>query len=394
MINTRAGVGFQPLVYQPDWTTSPLLSSRESRFYMHMFITETAPRLFPASPELFLRRMIASALETPHLLHALLASACSHHGRLIKDPSLNSKASFLKFTNLSISGLRSVLCDKSPPLTAESVATAMALCTNDVCHGNMHTWRTHLHGVMRLFSVFLDGQPTPYTSDPYVQFLTKWFITMDSLAGLSGLSNQCILSSPSELLERVFDRFDTHVNDICGYSLKLAPLLARLSDLLCRRHGGFPWAQDLAIEAQTLETELQSLTDCSAFVNGNFPGIQSTHLAFVHSTLLHTHRRVQRLPRNHDTVQTDIRNILSAIMSIPPFSSGNILILWPIFSAGCEADDDHDRELIYNRMGDMETLGMGSFTRARELLAKYWASETTMPWDAYFANLGCELVLF
>ena len=387
-------MGFQPLVYQLDWTTSLLLSSSESRFFMHMFITQTAPRLFPASPELFLRRMIASALETPHLLYALLASACSHHGRLIKDPSLNSKASFLKFTNLSISGLRSVLCDRSTPLTAESVTTAMALCTNDVCHGNMQTWRTHLHGVMRLFSVFLDDQPTPYTSDLYVQCLAKWFTTVDILARLSGLGNQCILTSPSELLDRVFDRVDMHVNEICGYSLKLAPLLARLSDLLCRCHSGFSATQDLAIEAQTLETELKCLTDCSAFVNENFPGLQSTHLAFVHSTLLHTHRRVQCLPRNHETVQTDIRNILSAIMSIPPFSSGNILILWPIFSAGCEADDGHDRELIYNRMGDMETLGMGSFTRARGLLTKYWASETTMPWDTYFANLGCELVLF
>lgn len=49
---------------------------------MHIFSTKPASRLFPAAPGSFLRSMISTALDTPHLLYALLAAACSHHQSL------------------------------------------------------------------------------------------------------------------------------------------------------------------------------------------------------------------------------------------------------------------------------------------------------------------------
>lgn len=361
---------------------------------MHIFHTETAPRLFPAAPTLFLQRIIASSLETPHLLYALLASACSHHSRLVQDTGPKSKVSCLRFTNLSISSLRSALSETNATLTAETVTTAMALCTNDVCNGNMRTWRTHLGGVMRLLSAFLNTQGTSRIADPYVQCLVKWFTTMDVLAGLSGLSTSRVMSSDTGLLDRSFDLLSPHVDDICGYSLQLAPLLARLSQLVQRqRHTEPRMQQDILAEARRLEIEILSLVECSVS-GGDSLELQSTHLAFVHSALLHLHRRVQILPGNHEAVKEDIRKVIAAVEDIPPFSSTNILILWPMFSVGCETDDTKEREFIHKRMGDMQSLGMGNFTRARELLSNFWASETSLSWDIYFANLGLELVLF
>ncbi|CAG7957782.1 unnamed protein product [Penicillium nalgiovense] len=391
--NQSVNQSLNPIAHQPVLNPSPFLS-KESQFFMHIFNTETAPRLFPAAPALFLQRTITSSLETPHLLYALLASACSHHSRLVQDTGPSSKVSCLRFTNLSISSLRSALSETNATLTAETVTTAMALCTNDVCNGNMQTWRTHLGGVMRLLGAFLDSQGTPRIADPYIQCLIKWFTTMDVLAGLSGLGTSGVMSPGTRLLDRSFDLLSPHVDDICGYSLKLAPLLARLSQLLQRQcHTGPGMQQDILAEARRLETEILSLVECSVS-SGYSLELQSTHLAFVHSALLHLHRRVQTLPRNHETVKEDIRNIITAVEDIPPFSSANILILWPMFSAGCETDDTKEREFIHNRMGDMQSLGMGNFTRARELLTKFWASETSLPWDIYFANLGLELVLF
>lgn len=151
--------------------------------------------------------------------------------------------------------------------------------------------------------------------------------------------------------------------------------------------------QGILAEAQKLEIEIISLVECGVS-GGDSIELQSTHLAFVHSALLHLHRRVQILPRNHETVKEDIRKVITAVKDIPPFSSANILILWPMFSVGCESDDPKECEFIHNRMGDMQSLGMGNFTRGRELLNKFWTSETSLPWDMYFANLGLELVLF
>jgi hypothetical protein len=362
---------------------------------MHIFSTETAPRLFPAAPPLFLQRMIASSLETPHLLYALLASACSHHSRLVKDTGPSSKVSCLKFTNLSISSLRSALTDKNATLTAEAVTTAMALCTNDVCNGNMQTWRTHLGGVMRLLAIFLDSQGKLRIDDHYIQCLVKWFTTMDVIAGLSGLSGTGVLSSGNGLLDRRFELLNRQIDDICGYSLKLVPLLARLSDMVqTQNRSVFGMQHKVVVESHTLELDILSLVECSVPENSHHLGLQSTHLAFVHSALLHLHRRVQMLPKNHDLVKTDLLNIIDAVKQIAPFSAANILILWPVFSAGCETDDAEERAFIDTRMGDMQSHGLGNFTRARELLRKFWASETPLPWDSYFANLGLELVLF
>ncbi|KAJ5521303.1 hypothetical protein N7527_005418 [Penicillium freii] len=346
------------------------------------------------APALFLQRIIASSLETPHLLYALLASACSHHSRLVQDTGPKSRVSCLRFTNLSISSLRSALSETNATLTAETVTTAMALCTNDVCNGNMQTWRTHLGGVMRLLGAFLDSQGTPRIADPYIQCLVKWFTTMDVLAGLSGLSTSGVMGSDTGLLDRSFDQLNPHVDDICGYSLQLAPLLARLSQLVQRQcHTGPAMQEDVLEESRRLETEILSLVECSVS-GGNSLELQSTHLAFVHSALLLLHRRVQTLPSNRETVKEDIGKVIAAVGKIPPFSSANILILWPMFSVGCETDDTKEREFIHKRMGDMQSLGMGNFTRARELLSRFWASETSLSWDTYFSNLGYELVLF
>ncbi|CAI7654068.1 unnamed protein product [Penicillium glandicola] len=383
-----------PIAHQPILNLSPFLSSKESQFFMHIFHTETAPRLFPAAPVLFLQRIIASSLETPHLLYALLASACSHHSRLVQDTGPKSRVSCLRFTNMSISSLRSALSETSATLTAETVTTAMALCTNDVCNGNMQTWRTHLGGVMRLLGAFLNSQGTLPITDPYIQCLVKWFTTMDVLAGLSGLGTSSVMNSDIGLLGRSFDLLSLHVDDICGYSLKLAPLLARLSHLVQRQGQNGPrMQQEVLGKARRLEIEILSLVDCSVS-DGDSLELRSTHLAFVHSALLHLHRRVQELPKSHETVKEDITKIIAAVEDIPPFSSANILILWPMFSVGCETDDTKEREFIHNRMGDMQGLGMGNFTRARELLSRFWACETSLSWDNYFAELGLELVLF
>lgn len=371
---------------------------------MHIFATQTAKTLFPAAPDLFLQRMISSALVTPHLLHALLASACSHHGRLLQDSSPGPMVTCLKYTNLSISSLRQELSNAEPKLSAEMVTTAMALCTNDVCNGNMEIWRTHLRGVLRLLVAFLKDQTMSSTTiEPFIECLVKWFKTMDTIAALSGRDGQCIHISEDSTLKKVLPPPRGDVDDICGYSLELIPTMAEISSLVRVKQSSA--TQDVILSNTStseieVETKLHSLIEepmpklrHSSDKNFNWD-LQSTHRAFVHSALLHLHRRVKILPKHDIRVRTDISNILETVTQIPPFSFANILILWPIFSAGCETDIAAEREMIQQRMENMQTLGMGNFTRARELLHRFWSSGTSLPWDEYFSQVGLELVLF
>jgi hypothetical protein len=89
-----------------------------------------------------------------------------------------------------------------------------------------------------------------------------------------------------------------------------------------------------------------------------------------------------------------VLNILNALRSIRPTSTANILLLWPIFSAGCETDEVAERGLVDERMGIMQDMGMGNFTRARRVLNRFWAAGTEERWDVWLAGVGVDLVLF
>lgn len=400
------GLNRQSLVkhtYQPSDNLSPWLSSTDSRFYMHIFSTETANRFFPAAPEIFIRKMISAALDTPHLLYALLAAACSHHSRLVRDTGPRSSIACLKFTNLAISNLNSALSNVKEVLRVETITTAMVLCTNDVCNGNMHTWRTHLCGVLQLLNTFL-GTCSAYTGDAYVQCLVKWFTTMDIMAGLSAHRSSCIYDHTSGSLYQ-FPRTNAEdVDDICGYSLELVPILSRLSRLSSqvgsKAATGTEMLQSITWEAATLETEIdllieKAVTDTtSKDTGGLISELRHTHVAFVYAALLHLRRRVQMLPKNHIDVRRAVRRALEAVLRIPPSSPMNIMILWPIFSIGCESEIPGEREIIQGRMANMERIGMGNFTRTRKLLETYWKSDSCLPWSVYFSQLGLDLVLF
>ena len=405
--HTPDSVDKMPLVHQPLLNHSPFLHSEESRFLMHTFATQTAQMLFPAAPEFFLQRMISAAMETPHLLHALLASSCSHHSRLVQDSDPNSKLICLKYTNLAISGLREALCDPDQVTRHETVTTAMALCMNDVCNGNMKIWRTHLRGVLRILITVLQHQRVlpNVMDDPFIQCLVKWFKTMDILAALSGVHGKCIHDPGHGPLDGLSDHTTWYVDEISGYSLELIPILAEVSELARQIRIHAPGelektAPEIMVQSDELETKLYGLVDRPVSNETLSRGgsvaleLQSTHLAFVHSALLHLHRRVQSHPKGHVKVRTDVKNILDALSLIEPQSFINILTLWPIFSAGCETEESEERGTILARMGNMQSLGMGNFTRAREVLRNYWESGSQLPWDVHLAHLGLEIVLF
>ncbi|KAB8268674.1 hypothetical protein BDV30DRAFT_8791 [Aspergillus minisclerotigenes] len=401
---------FTILPRQLHLNPSPFLSTKESIFFLRMFATETAPRLFPAAPGIFVHQLVNRALETPHLLHALLASASSHHGRLVGDTAATSRTTTLKFTNFAVSGLRTALSRTEEMPKAETTMTALTLCTNDICNGNRDIWRAHLSGATRLLASFLDLQAEASSvADPFDLCLIKWFATLDIMAILTGISASPTDREPCWYLDKIPGTQVGYVDDISGYSLELIPMLAQLGRMAGRQE---LWTAakygvqstlpgQLLEESRELEYRIRSITarTVSDFTlkNHNSPltvDLQHTHRAFVHASLLHLHRRVQLLPRDHSQVKEDITNIVNAVMNIDPFSPANILILWPMFSAGCETSFVSERDLIQNRMANMQNLGLGNYTRARDMLRIFWSSGSSQPWDIYFAEQGIQLVLF
>ncbi|KAF7589801.1 hypothetical protein BBP40_003863 [Aspergillus hancockii] len=229
------------------------------------------------------------------------------------------------------------------------------------------------------------------------------------MANLAGIDANPAEKNRCWYLNKIPETRVGYVDDISGYSPELIPLLARLGQLADRQelpvaveHGvQITLPQELLEEAQGLEASIMCLTErtvSDATLENHGSGLasdlQNTHRAFIHATLLHLHRRVLLLPRDHIQVMEDIVNIINAVQLIDPFSPANILILWPMFSAGCETNHASERNLIQDRMSNMQSLGMGNYTRARDLMRKFWMCDSSLPWDVYYARLGLHLVLF
>lgn len=63
-----------------------------------------------------------------------------------------------------------------------------------------------------------------------------------------------------------------------------------------------------------LEIEILSLVECSVF-SGDSLKLRSTDLPLY--TLLHFHRRVQKHPKNHGTVEEDVKKGIAAVDNTP-----------------------------------------------------------------------------
>ncbi|KAF2138881.1 uncharacterized protein K452DRAFT_311332 [Aplosporella prunicola CBS 121167] len=380
---------------------------------MHHFQTQTCTVLFPFSPPLFKERLVSTAFDTPHLLFALLAASCSHHARLAYGSLSEVEKTTLEFTNLAVVGLRAAMNDANELHSVETAMTAMTLCTNDICDGNLQSWRLHLTGVKELLSTFFrKQQDSMRRSDPFAIFLAKWFATLDTSAGISGLDNHAVSNGQYWSINAKKHNAGA-VDDFCGYSLELMPILARLGTLARSQQPRTSVSSDRSLtdaslspdvnvwdEARMIEAEILCLSNMfaseptSCLEKGCTEESRSTHQAFIYAALLYLHRRIQLLPKDHPVVREDIAGVINAVEEIKSFSTANILILWPLFSAGCDTDDPWERSFIQTRMDNMRTLGMGNFTRAKELMHQYWNSGSHLRWDVYFALSGTSLVLF
>lgn len=403
---------------------SPYLANAHSRVEMHHLITKTATTVFPLASQSFIDRLMLSAMGTPPLLYALLASFGSHHARRMTSSSSESETTTLMFTNRAISGLRAALAhdDASQRLKADTLMTAMALCTNDVCNGNLDVFRMHMKAIRQMLLSFIRSLPAGDDSlneDVLNIYLIKWFAALDVSTSLS-LFNRGEQYDQEDgegeaanywTAHNIFSSSENVVDDICGYSLNLVPIFSEIGTLARAQYESLSsdgicldevdGEHCMTSKAHTLELRLQSLplpkiaTDIWTNQQRQLvEELRDTHPAFVFTALLHLHRRVQLLPKSHPKVRNDVTNILRVVKNVRPFSPANVLLIWPLFSAGCETDNTFERVIIDERMSIMQSLGMGNFTRGREALTQFWESGTELRWDVYLSRSGVDLVLF
>jgi hypothetical protein len=315
-----------------------------------------------------------------------------------------------------MAGLRTAMNTEGQTHTMQTISTALALCTSDVISGDLQMWRTHLRGIKDLlFSAVGKAGKSLTISDPTQLFLVKWFAALDVPAGVSGLGKGTVPDGRYWSVETTLDPTRGFVDEFMGYSLELMPILARIGRMARveqkRRKVAsasidsedeevhLEMRADALKEVWDIESQLQGLFERTATSGGaHNPAVgqemRNTHRLFVYAALLHLYRRVQDLPRHHPKVIHAVYMIIENLQRLPDNSTTNILLLWPLFSAGCEAEDPHQRCIIEERMKKMGLFGMGNVDRARRAMVEYWESGGDKRWDEFIDERGWDLALF
>lgn len=419
----------------PSLSTYPLLCPSESPnayFFLHHYSVHTATTLFPLLPAVSRDSVLSVAATNPNLLSALLAISAAQYGKLRgdSDPDIQNRASF--FSRKALSGLQKAMADPAEATTFPTICTVLALCTNDVLmSGNVQGWKTHLRGAEQLLTLAIgESRQSATVTDPSKLFLVKWFAALDLFAGMSSLTKTLVPDgrywsigcSSTSFTEDGSGSTAHVVDDLVGFSLELMPILSRISRMarLQQRKTSLALSSSLGAEyytevaedldalladnVQHTESQLHSLiTRVSSLPvsagNAAFPALlpeetQDTHRLFVYSALLHLYRRVQELPKDHAKPEYATTKIIEIINRLRPDSPASIVILWPLFSAGCETDDPVRREIIKARMVDLRRYGMGNVDQALIAMQEYWQSDTEERWDVFLGNKGVDLVLF
>ncbi|KAI9728939.1 MAG: hypothetical protein M1828_000024 [Chrysothrix sp. TS-e1954] len=407
--------------------------------YFHHFLNHTARILVPHDcPDNPFRSILPQlAVRNVNLLNLLLAYSASHRARFLKyEEPINRIANWVCEV---FSTLRTALNSPSDPISDSTLATAIMLASLEIISPNAFEvavpWHQHLT-IAREMIIARGGYQTLSREDKVSYFLSRWFTYLDVLGSLSGSTYDRPLRGVSESLGAATATADSPAADsaadadleidcFLGFTTFCIRILARVADLAkqCDDLRVLPngdvdtdWRapSHIAEEAGRLQRKLEaprplvyrgcshqpsswsssssSTSPATATATAKPSGhrrrnsnladyseMVATNEAFHHAGLIHLHRRVLNKSSSSTEVQAAVRGVIEALSRISDGGTAEACMIFPMFSAGCEASDQRQQDAILQRMWSVEDLGMAQGRKARLLMQKVW--ETGKPWE-------------
>ncbi|KAK0126561.1 hypothetical protein ONS95_008151 [Cadophora gregata] len=380
--------------------------------YFHHFINHTAGCLVPhnCSSNPFKSILPQMALQDDNLLNLLLAYSASHRARLLRQPEPEVRIAL--WVQDIFPNLRRALDDPNQIISNANFATAIMLASLEIispkAFGVEVPWQNHLDTARQMITARGGAQnvQTASRGDKVLSFLWSWFAYLDVLGSLSGgKANASTLSWVPDIDSN--DENDYQIDCILGFTSKCVRLLATVAELsrVCDIERIGPdheiiatWepSDDIIKRAQKLEKDLaESLLHpakpCNHMQSSGEAAYQwdslemtATNEAFHWAGLVHLHRRIMGKESKHSDVQHAVREIFGALYKVRRGSSAEACLLFPMFTAGCDTQDERQRADILDRIKGMEMVGMTQIHKARALMERVW--ETGKPWETLVAG--------
>ena len=406
-----------------------LKDNQMNLLYFHHFINHTG-RIMVAHdcPENPFRRVLPRmAVRNPHLLHLLLAFSASHRAKLLDHPEPANRIA--EWMTDVLPALRQALdepsspgstADPADPSSLAPLATAIMLAALEIYTPNTFAvpipWQQHLQIARRMIiakgGLHHLAQKADGVRDKAIFFLSRWFAYLDVLGSLSNRDDQPLFGAYNEdggglwLVNRGNEEI-YQIDCFFGFSGHCIALLAQVAELAAqcdnqriepvsnRVNAGWNPSDEIRQHAEELKNRLfaSAHTPYRGCMHADPEGtrvndpkhdrdaeeINATNQAYHWAGVIHLLRRVLALPSTDPEVQDTVRRVLYSLSKVRRGSSAESCLLFPMFTAGCEAQSEQERSLFMDRLAAVEGWGMQHVGRARALMQTVWS--TGRPWE-------------
>jgi hypothetical protein len=347
------------------------------------------------------------AVHDENIMNLLLAYSASHRARMLNQPEPANRIAV--WVQDVFPKLRQSLTENPNHISNSTLAAVIMMASLEIIASNTFevpiSWQSHLQMARQM--VMARGGPQGVDrQDRVAYFLSRWFAYLDVLGSLSGNKTDTPLGSFYWSSENASADEEFEIDCLMGFTNRCVGSLAKISELakLCQpmrtdddgsiREEWSP-SPEIYEQAMRIRTELEEgLSDQYIHQGCNHhsssPGgsaeaepawdtteIYATNEMFHWGGLVHLYRRVLGKPATDPEVQNAIREIVELLYKVRRGSSAEACLLFPIFVAGCDTQDEGQREKIMDRLKGVEGFGMMQVSTSTLLLrnahANFWA---------------------
>lgn len=407
-----------------------LLDNKMNLLYFHHFLNHTARILVPHDCEQnpFRKILPEMALGDEDLLKLLLAYSASHRARLLGHPEPSNRIAL--WVEGVFPKLRKAL-ESSEPISIKNLATAIMLASLEIIAPNAFEvkipWRSHL-SFARQMIITRGGPQSILKQNKVSYFLSRWFAYLDVMGSLSGRKNdrplncsylvvthgsncdngQATIADDDDDDNGDVDEDPYQIDCLLGFTTRCVGILAQIAELAkeCERfrldengdvRDDWQPGHDVVQRAEQLRLDLQEArehtykacphrgpSENESEAGWDSQEIMATNEMFHWAGLIHLARRVLNRPSDDPEVQNAVRMIVAGLYKIRHGSTAEACLLFPMFTAGCDAQEQSQRDRIMSRLRSVENFGMTQIHKARALMQQVW--DTGKPWESLVSD--------
>ncbi len=344
------------------------------------------------------------ALEDGNLMNLLLAYSAAHRARLLQQPEPATRIAL--YVQDIFPTLRHALDDPSKIVTNANLATAIMLASLEIispkAFGISIPWQKHLDIARQMIAARGGAKAMQRERTPVSYFLLRWFAYLDVLGSLVGGRGGLTSSKSYDWAVEydIEDENDYKIDCLLGFTSRCVSILAKIAELarICDLeridddHKVRPDWQPSAdtekraekliddLESARTNTKIQPCPHLHSMGEISYEWdereMAATNDAFHWAGLVHLQRRILGRPSSHSDVKGPVNEIISALEKVRKGSTAEACLLFPIFTAGCETQDEKQRHLIMDRFQGVEEWGMSQ--EVLQLMSSQWINLTSI----------------